>query len=99
MTPAQFRTRIRQSAVPPAALLLGPEAYERRRIKDALLATFPEGAVTQHDLSEVTIAEILDDARALSLFASERLIWVVNAELALPRGKAASADDEADSDG
>jgi len=49
-----------------------------------------------HDLSESTVAEILDDARALSLFASERLIWVVNAELALPRGRAAAAADDDD---
>jgi DNA polymerase-3 subunit delta len=98
MTPAQFQSRIKKGTVPPATLLLGPEAYERRRIKTALLATFPEGSVTVHDLSEVTVAEILDDARALSLFASERLIWIVNAELALPRGRAAAASDD-DNDG
>jgi DNA polymerase-3 subunit delta len=98
MTPAQFQARIKKASVPPATLLLGPEAYERRRIKEALLATFPEGSVTQHDLAEATIAEILDDARALSLFSTERLIWVVNAELALPRGRAASTDDDAEGD-
>jgi DNA polymerase-3 subunit delta len=94
MTPAQFQARVKKGTVPPATLLLGPEAYERRRIKDALLATLPPEAVSQHDLGELTLAEILDDARALSLFASERLIWVVNAELALPRGRAAASDDE-----
>jgi DNA polymerase-3 subunit delta len=98
MTPAQFQARIKKATLPAATLLLGPEAYERRRIKDALLASVPEGSVTQHDLSEVTVAEVLDDARALSLFASERLIWVVNAELALPRGRAAASDDESDGD-
>jgi DNA polymerase-3 subunit delta len=85
---------VKKGTVPPATLLLGHEAYERRRIKDALLATLPPEAVSQHDLGELTLAEILDDARALSLFASERLIWVVNAELALPRGRAAASDDE-----
>ena len=99
MTPAQFQTRIKKGTVPPATLLLGPEAYERRRIKDALMALLPADAVTQHDLAELTLAEILDDARSLSLFASERLIWVVNAELALPRGKVAAEDDEGDSAG
>ena len=94
MTPAQFQARVKKGTVPPATLLLGPEAYERRRIKDALVATVPADAVSQHDLAELTLSEILDDARALSLFASERLIWVVNAELALPRGRAAAADDE-----
>ena len=47
----------------------------------------PADAVSQHDLAELTLAEILDDARSLSLFASERLIWIVNAELALPRAR------------
>ena len=98
MTPAQLQARVKKGAVPPATLLLGPEAYERRRIKDALLSTVPEGSVTQHDLADLTLSEIVDDARALSLFASERLIWIVNAELALPRGRAASSDDD-DSDG
>lgn len=87
---------VKKGTPPPAALLLGPEAYQRRRIKEALLAAFPEGAVTQHDLAEIALAEILDDARALSLFASERLIWVLNAELALPKGRA--SEDDADSD-
>lgn len=97
MTPAQLQARIKKNAIPPVLLLLGPEAYERRRLKDALLATFPEGSVTYHDLSELTLAEVLDDARALSLFSSERLIWIVNAEAALPRGKAI-ADDDGDSE-
>src|ERR1043166_5411876 len=94
MTPAQLVARVQKASVPPAVLLLGPEAYERRRIKQAMLAAVPADAVAQHDLSELTLAEVLDDARALSLFASERLIWVVNAEAALPKGRAAAADDE-----
>ncbi len=95
MTPAQLMARIQKDSAPPAVLLLGPEAYQRRRIKDALTGRYPPDAQAQHDLMEVSLAEILDDARALSLFASERLIWVVNAEAALPRGKAAAEDDGA----
>ena len=41
MTPAQFLARVKKGTVPPATLLLGPEAYQRRRIKDALLGTVP----------------------------------------------------------
>ncbi|MBS1859941.1 MAG: DNA polymerase III subunit delta [Acidobacteria bacterium] len=93
MTPAQFHARLKKGA-PPATLLLGPEAYERRRIKEAMLAAVPAEAVVQHDLSEIGLAEAIDDARALSLFASERLIWITNAELALPRGRAAAEEDE-----
>src|ERR1041385_4484813 len=91
MSPAQLLSLVKKATPPPAVLLLGPEAYQRRRIKEAMLAAFPEGAVTQHDLSEMALAETLDDARALSLFASERLIWVVNAEAALPRGRGGGA--------
>jgi DNA polymerase-3 subunit delta len=94
MTAAQFLARLKQGA-PPAVLLLGPEAYQRRRIKDALLAMFPQGAVTGHDLSETTLAEVLDDARSLSLFAAERLVWVVNAEAALPRVRSDDEESEA----
>jgi DNA polymerase-3 subunit delta len=97
MTPGQFLGQVKRGAAPAATLLLGPEAYERRRIKAALLATVLETAVTQHDLAELTLAEVLDDARALSLFAAERVIWVTNAEAALPKGKALS--DEGDGDG
>jgi DNA polymerase-3 subunit delta len=96
MTPSQLFALVKKGTPPPAALLLGPEAYQRRRIKEAMLGAFPEGSVAQHDLTEVALAEIVDDARALSLFAAERLIWVVNAEAALPRGKAAEEDIEAD---
>lgn len=98
MTPAQLLARLKKRELPPALLLLGPEAYQRRRIKEALTAGFAEGAVAQLDLSEVPLAAILDDARALSLFASDRLIWVVNAEAALPRAAKASDEDEGESE-
>ncbi|HWB87113.1 MAG TPA: DNA polymerase III subunit delta [Bryobacteraceae bacterium] len=98
MTPAQLLSRLKKSDVAPAYLLLGPETYERRRLKQALIAAVSGGeerqdALSQHDLTEVSLAAVLDDARALSLFASERLIWVTNAEAALPRGR---GDDDGD---
>src|SRR5581483_6413795 len=91
MTSAQLLARLKKQDLPAAALLLGPEAYQRRRLKQALVAAFPEGALGEHDLNETSLAAILDDARALSLFAADRLIWIVNAEGALPRGR--SEDD------
>ena len=98
MTPGQLLARIRKHATPPAVVLLGPEAYERRRIKEALTELYASDAIAQHDLTELTLTEVLDDARALSLFASERLIWITNAEAALPRGRAA-AEEEAGGEG
>jgi DNA polymerase-3 subunit delta len=96
MTPAQLAGRIRKGDIAPSYLFLGPEAYQRRRLRDlltsALLGEEVEQGLTRYDLNEHTIAQALDDARSLSLFASNRLIWVSNAEAALPRGK--SIDDE-----
>ena len=99
MTAAQLLARLKKQDIPAAVLLLGPEAYQRRNVKLAMTAAFPEGSVTQHDLVETPLAAVLDDARALSLFASERLIWVINAEAALPRGKVDDDDSEGGSAG
>lgn len=93
MTPAQFLARIGRREVAPAYLFLGPEAYQRRRARAALIeavvgAAGSEHALTQYDLSETALAEVIDDARALSLFASQRVILVANAEAVLPRGRA-----------
>jgi DNA polymerase-3 subunit delta len=101
LTASQLLARAKKREIPPAVLLLGPEAYERRRIKQGLTAAFAEGAVAQLDLAELSLAAILDDARALSLFAADRLIWVVNAEAALPKTAKSSEEDdpEAESSG
>lgn len=79
--------------------MLGPEGYSRRLCRQALLekALSPEGrsdGLVQIDLEETSLSAVLDDARSLSLFASERVIWVTSAELALPRRMTASADEE-----
>jgi DNA polymerase-3 subunit delta len=93
MYPAQLLAQLKQGKRAAVLLLLGPEAYDRRRVKQTLTASVPEGAVTEHDLTETSLAEAVDDARALSLFASERLIWVLNAEAVLPRGRAGEDDE------
>lgn len=93
MTAGQLLARASKGGIPPVLLLLGSEAYDRRRIREALSASLPPEAVTVHDLTESSLAEVIDDARALSLFASERLLWVTNAEAALPRGKAIDDSD------
>jgi DNA polymerase III subunit delta len=99
MTPAQFLTRVERGNVAPAYLFLGPEAYQRRRARAALRNAVlgPAGrddAVTHYDLSETSLAEVLDDARALSLFASERVIFAGNAEAVLPRVKSDEGADD-----
>jgi len=91
---------------PPAAayLFVGPEQYGRdlcrRAIAERVIgAGDMENGLAKHDLEELTLAEVLDDARAFSLFAPERVLWVSRAEGALPRGRAlkdAAQDDDDD---
>ena len=100
MSPEQFLAKIVKLPPSPVYLFLGQEGYQRRLCKEALLDRALPGAartdaLTQTDLEEVTIAQVIDDARSLSLFARDRVIWVASAELALPRRlTAVSADDE-----
>jgi DNA polymerase-3 subunit delta len=94
MTPAQFISRVRKADLPPVTLFLGQEGYYRARCREALLAAVklePE----IHDASAMSLAAIIDDANAMSLFAGERLIYVINAEAAMPRTTRGS-DDESD---
>jgi DNA polymerase-3 subunit delta len=83
--------RSEQGKLPPVVLLLGPESYQRRKIKRTLSGKFSADAISEPDLAEATLAGVIDNARALSLFAAERLIWVLSAEAVLPRGR--SEDD------
>jgi DNA polymerase III subunit delta len=99
MTPDQFLDRLKKSGPAPAYLFLGPEPYQRERCRRALLASALEGepeGLTRHDLDEIPLAAVLDDARSMSLFASKRVLWIAGAEAALPRGRVKSDDDEED---
>lgn len=98
MSPEQFLARLGKQ--PPASvyLFVGQEGYHRRICKQALAKRVlgAEGSadgLTQTDLENTTVSAVLDDARSLSLFATERVIWVCSAELALPR-RLSSASEE-----
>jgi len=97
LTPEQFLAKIAKQPPAPAYLFLGQEGYQRRLCREALLdRLLPKDlradGFTQIDLEGSSLAEVVDDARSLSLFASERVIWVAAAELALPR-RLPTADD------
>ncbi len=90
---------MKKGDVPPVCLFLGIEAFERGRCRQALMDAHlgsgdHTGAITHYDGSEIGLAEIVDDARALSLFADRRVILVTSAEAALPRSTRASAAGE-----
>ena len=100
MSPDQFLQRIQKSPPAPVYLFLGPEVYQlsacRRALVDKVLAPEDrENGLSRHDLEETTLATVLDDARSLSLFAPNRVVWVSGAESALPRGRAVSDDENA----
>jgi DNA polymerase III delta subunit len=52
-----------------------------------------ESGFSRHDLDQTPLAAVLDDARSMSLFASQRVIWAGSAEAALPRGKASEEEE------
>lgn len=93
MTPSEFRQKLPAKRFPPVILFLGPDAWERERCRKELFAAILrpeeiESGLSRHDLDTATLAEVLDDARALSLFAPVRVIHALGAEAALPRGRA-----------
>ena len=97
MTPEVFLDRLQKSGPAPAYLFLGPEPYNRERCRRALLdaalgAEDREQGFARHDLDQVSLAEALDDARSLSLFAPRRVIWLASAESAVPRTESEDSD-------
>lgn len=99
MTPEQFLVRIAKQPPAPAYLFLGQEGYQRRICRSALIerilpADSRADGFSQIDLESCTLTEALDDARSLSLFSSERVLWVSSAELALPRRMTGNDDED-----
>jgi DNA polymerase-3 subunit delta len=94
LSPEQFQLKLGKGAPAPVYLFLGPEAHGRSLCRQTLKElAIPGGEIERVDLDETTLAAVLDDARSLSLFASERLIWVTSAETALPRRLTESNDE------
>lgn len=103
LSPQQFLAHLKQQPLAPAYLFAGPEAYRRNRCREALITRAlsesgaGESSITRHDLDEIPLEAVLEDARSLSLFTSSRVILVRGAESALPRRKSAADDDDDDS--
>lgn len=99
MNAEQFLSGLQKRGAPAVCLFVGPDAYMRNLCKEALLAVVlpkaedRESGWSRWDLTEVSIAEVLDDAASMSLFATRRLIWVAGAEAVVPKGRA-KQDDE-----
>jgi DNA polymerase-3 subunit delta len=90
MTPAEFFSSLEKRGPAAVYLFIGPDSLGRRRAKASLIekllpAADAESGITRLDLDEVSLPAVIDDASSLSLFATNRLIWVSNAEGALPR--------------
>ncbi len=85
---------MKRGDIPSVCLFLGQEGYNRKRCREALVAAAQGVEAEQYDLAETPLAAVIDDARAMSLFASERLIFVIGAEAAMPRSARAVDDEE-----
>jgi DNA polymerase-3 subunit delta len=99
MTPDQFLRSLERIDPKPVYLFLGPEVYRRRLCREAIITKLlqpeeREDGLTRHELDSVSLSEVIDDARSMSLFAGNRVIWAASAEAALPRGKGAVAEEE-----
>lgn len=100
MTPDQFLGKVKRGAAP-AYLFLGPEAYMRDRCRAGLINAVlspeeRENGIARFDLHDAPLRDVVDDALSLSLFASNRVIIVSNAEDAMPRQKAGEEEEDGD---
>ena len=99
MTAEQFLVGLQKQKAPALCLFLGPDAYMRTLCKEALIAlVLPtpedrESGWSRWDLTEVSVAQVLDDAASMSLFATRRLIWVAGAEAVVPKGRSKQDED------
>jgi DNA polymerase-3 subunit delta len=99
MTPDQFLRSLDRQSPEPVYFFAGPECYRREGCRRKLIEKIlpPEElqeGLTRHSLDEASLTEVIDDARAMSLFARNRVLWVSFAEAALPRGRGAAAEEE-----
>jgi DNA polymerase-3 subunit delta len=99
MTPRELQEQIARRGVQPVYLFIGPDSYHRTAARQAVTAAAlgdgdPEDGITRLDLDSLTLPQVIDDASSLSLFARRRLIWVSNAEGALPKRLTAKEDDD-----
>lgn len=104
MTPDQLLRGLAKQRPEGVYLFIGPETYRRGPCRQALIekvlaADDREEGYVRHDLDSLSLNDVIDDARSMSLFTGSRLIWVSSAELALPRGRAAAAEEEGDASG
>ncbi len=82
----EVRRCLSEDRIAPAYLVLGEEAALRRRVSEAFTEAFERrddgpGAIERIDGSSASLADVLDAARSLSLFAMVeqgpgRLVWV-----------------------
>jgi DNA polymerase-3 subunit delta len=104
MIPEQFLAKLTKQSPAPAYLFLGQEGYQRRVCRQALIervlpAESREEGFNRIDLENTSLSEVLDDAKSLSLFTRERVLWVDSAELALPRRMTSVGTEESEEAG
>lgn len=87
----RFESEVQSRKLRPAYVLVGDEAFFRKRCRDAILehlvpADLREFAVYEFDLAETSLAEILDRARTPSLMAPFQVFFVRGVKALYGRG-------------
>ncbi len=99
MQPRDLFAALDRGKVAPVYLFVGPDYYSRREAREAIIERVLGGdnrdrGLVRLDLEESSLAAVLDDAASLSLFAQDRVLWVSNAEAALPKRLTAKEEDD-----
>ena len=102
LKPGDLIRQLRKGTRPAAGyLFLGAEPFYRgrcrRALREAVLGTEPdETATVEIDLGASPLTGLVEEARTMSLFSSDRLVIGRNAEQAVPRTASASTESEAE---
>jgi DNA polymerase-3 subunit delta len=88
----RFAADLKSRTLKPAYVLVGDEAFFRRRCRDAILehlvpAEMRDFSLHEFDLAETELAEILDRARTPSLMAPFQVFFIRNVKALYGRGK------------
>ena len=87
----RFESEVQARKLRPAYVLVGDEAFFRKRCRDAILkhlvpAGLREFAVYEFDLAETSLAEVLDRARTPSLMAPFQVFFIRGVKALYGRG-------------
>jgi len=100
VAPVQFLNQLKARGPAAGCLFFGSELFSRDGCRRELIRSVFRGEqredeLVEYDLNEVSLAEVVQEARTLSLFSPSRLIVAYNAEAVLARRPKEEGGEEA----